>query len=112
MKTELPLLVCAALAVLAVQISQLPPPSPKQASRRRSPSTEEPVQLRAGGSRTRRSRLAWSGFACATIGTVGHYVLPAANMFWIALFVVAILSVPAAAVLSLGRGSGGNDDED
>jgi len=111
MHTELTLLICAALAVLAVQISRQPPPAPRRADdRTRTPPTTEPPRPRVGARGSRESRLAWSGFACAAIAAVGHLVLPAANILWIALFVIAILSVPAAAVLSFGGSSRNRDD--
>jgi hypothetical protein len=115
-RTELTLLICAALALLAVQISRLPPPAPKRVNARRrlppaeEPDRQEPARLRVGVRGSRESRLAWSGFACAAVAAVGHLVLPAANVLWIALFVVAIVSVPVAAVLSFGGSSRNHDD--
>lgn len=116
MRTELTLLICAALALLAVQISRLPPPAPKRINeRRRLPradelARQEPERPRVGALGSRESRLAWSGFACAAVAAVGYLVLPAANVLWIVLFVVAIVSVPAAALLSFAGSSRDRDD--
>jgi hypothetical protein len=104
-RAELTVLVCAALAVLAAQI-KLPPQTPRRADHaNRPPPPPEPKYPGMDVRARWESRLAWSGLACAVVAAVGHLVLPVANPVWIALLGVALLSVPAAAALSLGGSS-------
>lgn len=110
MRTEVTLLVCAALAILAIQISKLPPPALRRADNRRSPPPNEPDRPQVGARGSREARVAWTGFGCAAVAAVGHLVFPTANPLWLALLAVAILSVPAAAALSFA-GSSRKDDE-
>jgi len=93
-RSELVLISLVVASVTLVVRSSTRPTSQRAAARltRRRPAPDDSDREGKGAA----SRIAWLGLVAATVGFLGHLVASTADPLWLALIVLAFVSLPAA----------------
>jgi hypothetical protein len=87
------LVVASVTVVVRSSTRQVPQRAAARLTRRR-PAPGDSDRERRGAAAA--SRIAWLGLVAATVGFLGHLVASAADPLWLALIVLAFVSLPAA----------------
>ena len=82
-------------ATIFVALTQLQWQRPAPLRQSPPPRADEEAELPRAGSGL-AGQIAWLGMAAAMVACLGHFAVPAADPFWLALIAAAIASVPIA----------------